>query len=263
MQLSVVIPCLNESDTIATCVENARSTIAELDSESEVIVADNGSVDGSQALALAAGARIVPVPEKGYGNALMGGIDAAKGRYVILGDADDSYDFRQIPLFLEKLRAGNELVVGCRLPSGGGQVLPGAMPWLHRWLGNPMFSLLARSWFHAPIHDVNCGMRGLSKDLYRRLEQRCTGMAFATEMVIKACLLGAKIAELPVTLKPDGRKNHPPHLRTFRDGWDTLRVFLYFNPRTRLFTKLFGLHHDSHPPSGPGKMPKDGFGDGR
>ena len=247
MQLSVVIPCLNESDTIAACVEKARSTVAEIDSECEVIVADNGSDDGSPALALAAGARVVSVPEKGYGNALMAGIDAAKGRYVILADGDDSYDFRQIPLFLVKLRAGNELVLGCRLPSGGGQILPGAMPWLHRWLGNPMFSLLARSWFHAPIHDVNCGMRGLSKDLYQRLEQTCTGMPFATEMVIKACLLGAKIAELPVTLKPDGRKSHPPHLRTFRDGWNTLRVLLLFNPRTRLFAKILGLHHNSHP----------------
>jgi glycosyltransferase involved in cell wall biosynthesis len=169
----------------------------------------------------------------------MAGIDAANGRYVILADADDSYDFRQIPLFLEKLRAGNELVLGCRFPSGGGRIVPGAMPWLHRWVGNPMFSFLARSWFHAPIHDVNCGMRGLSKDLYQRLEQRCTGMAFATEMVIKACLLRAKITELPVTLRPDGRKTHPPHLRTFRDGWETLRVFLLFNPRARWFTKLF------------------------
>jgi glycosyltransferase involved in cell wall biosynthesis len=233
MLLSIVIPCLNESDTIATCVEKVRSTIAELNSEGEVIVADNGSTDGSQALARAAGARVVSVSEKGYGYALMGGIEAATGRYIILGDADDSYDFRQIPQFLDKLRAGNELVLGCRFPSGGGQILPGAMPWLHRWLGNPMFSFLARSWFHAPIHDVNCGIRGLSKDLYRRLEQRCTGMPFATEMVIKACLLGAKITELPVTLKPDGRKNHPPHLRTFRDGWETLRVFLLFRSRRR------------------------------
>ena len=246
MLLSVVIPCLNEGDTIATCVEKARSTVAMIDSETEVIVADNGSADGSQALALAAGARIVSVPEKGYGNALMGGIDAAKGHYVILVDADDSYDFGQIPLFLEKLRAGNELVLGCRLPSGGGRIFSGAMPWLHRWVGNPMFSFLARSWFHAPIHDVNCGMRGLSKDLYRRLEQRCTGMAFATEMVIKASLLGAKIAELPVTLKPDGRKNHPPHLRTFRDGWDTLRVFLLFNPRARFLSKVPGLRCNGH-----------------
>jgi glycosyltransferase involved in cell wall biosynthesis len=250
MLLSVVIPCLNESDTIATCVEKARSTAAEIDSETEVIVADNGSVDGSQALALAAGARVVSVPEKGYGNALMGGIDAAKGHYVILVDADDSYDFRQIPLFLEKLRAGNELVLGCRLPSGGGRISPGAMPWLHRWLGNPIFSFLARSWFHAPIHDVNCGMRGLTKDLYRRLEQRCTGMAFATEMVIKASLLGAKIAELPVTLKRDGRKNHPPHLCTFHDGWDTLRVFLLFNPRARFLSKVPGLRCNGHPSRG-------------
>jgi glycosyltransferase involved in cell wall biosynthesis len=246
MLLSVVIPCLNESDTIATCVEKARSAVAEIDSETEVIVADNGSIDGSQALALATGARVVSVPEKGYGNALMGGIDAAKGHYVILVDADDSYDFGQIPLFLEKLRAGNELVLGCRLPSGGGRIFPGAMPWLHRWVGNPMFSFLARSWFDTTIHDVNCGMRGFSKDLYRRLEQRCTGMAFATEMVIKASLLGAKIAELPVTLKPDGRKNHPPHLRTFRDGWDTLRVFLFFNPRARFLSKVPGLRCNGH-----------------
>ena len=227
MKLSVVIPCLNESDTIAKCVESALSTIAEREIEGEVIVADNGSTDGSPVLALAAGARVVAVPDKGYGSALMGGIDVARGNYIIIGDADDSYDFGEIPVFLEKLEAGNDLVQGCRMPSGGGRILPGAMPILHRWLGNPVFSLMARWWFHAPVHDVNCGMRGFTKDLYRRLDLRCTGMEFATEMVIKASLLGAKITEVPIALRPDGRKHHAPHLKTFRDGWDTLRVFLF------------------------------------
>ena len=237
MQLSVVIPCLNESDTVAKCAENAVRTIANLAIEGEVIVADNGSMDGSATLALAAGARVVNVPRKGYGNALMGGIAAARGRYVIIGDADNSYDFRDIPLFLNKLEAGNDLVLGCRFPSGGGTILPGAMPLLHRWVGNPMFSLMARVWFGAPIHDVNCGLRAFSKELSQRLDQSCPGMAFASEMVIKACLLGAKIAEVPITLRPDGRTNHAPHLNTFRDGWKTLRMFLFFGRRSQFPSK--------------------------
>jgi glycosyltransferase involved in cell wall biosynthesis len=171
------------------------------------------------------------VTEKGYGSALMGGIAAARGKYILMGDADESYDFREIPSFLSKLRAGYELVQGCRLPAGGGTVMPGAMPFLHRWWGNPMFSWLARGWFRAPVQDVYCGMRAFTRVHYERLAQRCTGMEFATEMIIKTSLIGAKVAEVPITLHVDGRKAHAPHLRTFRDGWRTLRFFMLYSPR--------------------------------
>jgi len=231
IQVSVVIPCLNEAETLAECIEKAQRGLAASRLAGEVIVADNGSVDESVAIARRLGARVVDVAEKGYGNALMGGIEAAIGPYIIMGDADASYDFEQIPLFVAQLEAGAELVQGCRLPAGGGTVLPGAMPILHRWLGNPFFSFLARRWFRAPIHDVYCGMRGFRKDLYRRLELRCTGMEFATEMIIKASLNGAKIAEVPITLHPDGRRTRRPHLKTFHDGWRTLRFFLMSSPR--------------------------------
>jgi hypothetical protein len=234
IELSVVIPCLNEADTLAECVEKARRTIYENRIAAEVIVADNGSTDGSQEIAARLGARVVHVPERGYGSALMGGIAAARGRYIIMGDADGSYDFEQIPRFLAKLREGYDLVQGCRLPSGGGKVMPGAMPVLHRWFGNPIFSMLAQRWFHSPIQDIYCGMRGFRKSHYERLDQRCTGMEFATEMIIKSSLLGCKAAQVPITLHPDGRKVHAPHLKTFRDGWRTLRFFLLCTPR-RLF----------------------------
>jgi glycosyltransferase involved in cell wall biosynthesis len=234
IELSVVIPCLNEADTLAECVEKAQRTISENRIAGEVIVADNGSTDGSQNIAARLGARIVLVPERGYGSALMGGIAAARGRFIIMGDADGSYDFEQIPRFLEKMREGYDLVQGCRLPSGGGKVMPGAMPVLHRWFGNPIFSMLAQRWFHSPIQDIYCGMRGFRKSHYERLDQRCTGMEFATEMIIKSSLLGCKAAQVPITLHPDGRKVHAPHLKTFRDGWRTLRFFLLCTPR-RLF----------------------------
>jgi glycosyltransferase involved in cell wall biosynthesis len=230
-ELSVVMPCLNEADTLGVCIEKAQRALHDADIHGEIIVADNGSTDGSTEIAERLGARVVHVREKGYGNALMGGIAAARGRYVIMGDADDSYDFLEIGKFLTRLREGYELVQGCRLPSGGGTVLPGAMPFLHRWWGNPMFSLLSRWWFKAPVHDVYCGLRGFTKDFYDRLDQRCTGMEFATEMIIKASLYNAKIAEVPISLHPDGRKAHAPHLKTFRDGWRTLRFFLMYSPR--------------------------------
>jgi hypothetical protein len=233
-EVTVVMPCLNEADTLATCIRKARAAMRDAGIAGEVVIADNGSTDDSPAIARAEGARLVPVVERGYGAALMGGIGAAHGRFVIMGDADDSYDFGEVPAFVERLREGYDLVQGCRLESGGGRVLPGAMPRLHRWLGNPMFSRIARRWFRAPVHDIYCGLRGFTKTLYHTLDQRCTGMEFATEMIIKASLSGARIGELPITLHPDGRRNHPPHLNTFRDGWRTLRFFLMCAPR-RLF----------------------------
>lgn len=231
IELSVVIPCLNESDTLGVCIRKPWEGIREAGLTGEVIVADNGSTDGSQALAEKEGARVVPVAAKGYGSTLMGGIADARGQWIVMGDADDSYDFREIPKFVAKLREGCELVQGCRLPAGGGSVAPGAMPWSHRWIGNPMFSALAARWFHAPIHDIYCGLRAFTKDLYLRLDQRCTGMEFATEMIIKSSLDGAKISEVPITLHKDGRISHAPHLRTMRDGWRTLRFFLLCTPQ--------------------------------
>jgi glycosyltransferase involved in cell wall biosynthesis len=173
----------------------------------------------------------VSVHARGYGNALMGGIAAARGKYIIMGDADDSYDFLEIPKLLIKLREGYDLVQGCRLPAGGGTIMDGAMPFLHRWVGNPLLSRIVRWWFKAPIHDVYCGLRGFTRALYARLNQRCTGMEFATEMIIKAAMYGENMTEVPITLHPDGRKSHPPHLNTFRDGWRTLRFFLMYSPR--------------------------------
>lgn len=241
VEVSVVMPCLNEADTLATCIRKARRALIENNISGEVIVADNGSTDGSQEIARENGARVVHVQAKGYGNALMGGIAAARGKYVIMGDADDSYDFLEVPRFVEKLRQGYDLVQGCRLPSGGGRIVPGAMPFLHRWWGNPMFSVMVRNWFYAKtIHDVYCGLRGFNKDFYHRLNQRCTGMEFATEMIIKATLFSERVAEVPITLHPDGRKSHAPHLKTFRDGWRTLRFFLMYCPRW-LFTIPGGM----------------------
>lgn len=231
MRLSVVIPCLNESETIGIVVEKALKGLRASGLTGEVLVADNGSTDGSREIAQNLGARVVPVPERGYGAALMGGIDAAQGDFVIMGDADDSYDFLEIPKFTAQLLAGHELVMGCRLPGGGGTSAAGAMPLLHRLWGNPMFSWMARRMFRYPGNDVYCGLRGFSKALYQRLNQRCTGMEFAVEMLIRASLQGCKFAEVPITLHRDGRKLARPHLRTFRDGWRTLRLFLLFSPR--------------------------------
>jgi glycosyltransferase involved in cell wall biosynthesis len=230
-ELSVVMPCLNEAETLGRCIEEAACALAEHGIHGEIIIADNGSTDGSPEIATKLGARVVPVSERGYGAALMGGFEAARGTYIVMGDADDSYDFGEIPRILGKLREGNDLVQGCRLASGGGQVASGAMPFLHRWWGNPMFSWMARHWFKAPIHDVHCGLRGFSRRAWRELDQRCTGMEFASEMIIKASLMGLRIAEVPVVLHPDGRTLRRPHLRTFRDGWRHLRFYLMFSPR--------------------------------
>jgi len=236
IEVSVVIPCLNEAETIARCVRKAQEGLERLGGSQEVIVADNGSTDDSAAIAEGLGARVVRVPEPGYGSALMGGIEAARGRFIVMGDADDSYDFGEVPRFVEKLRQGHQLVQGCRLPSGGGRIEPGAMPLTHRWIGNPLFSWLARRWFRAPIHDIYCGLRGFTRELYERLDQRCTGMEFATEMVIKASLRRERITEIPITLHRDARTLRPPHLRTLQDGWRTLRFFLLCTPRWLFLT---------------------------
>ncbi len=230
IELSIVMPCLDEADTVGTCVLKALYAIEKMGIAGEVVVADNGSRDDSVEIAESLGARVVHVDQPGYGAALMGGIEAARGRFVLMGDADDSYDFTQAHRFYRKLCDGAELVQGCRLASGGGRVMPGAMPWLHQY-GNPSLTWLVQKMFKAPIHDVYCGMRGFTKELYDRLDQRCTGMEFATEMIIKSSLFGARIDEVPIILHPDGRKSHRPHLRTFRDGWRTLRFFLMLSPR--------------------------------
>ena len=234
-ELSVVMPCLDEEDTIGICVEKANKAMKEANIDGEVIVADNGSQDESRKIATSLGARVVDVADRGYGAALMGGIEAAHGRFILMGDCDDSYDFLEIPKFASELRKGFDLVQGCRLPRGGGRVLPNAMPFLHRWLGNPFLSWLVRKMFRIPIHDVYCGMRGFSRELYQKLDLRSPGMEFATEMIIKSGLYSASMSQVPITLHPDGRKQHGPHLRTFRDGWRTLRLFLIFSPRWSFF----------------------------
>ena len=231
IELTVVIPCLDEADTIGICVTKAVETMAALGVAGEVVVADNGSSDGSQSIATQAGARVVDVPTRGYGAALMFGIGEARGKFVIMGDADDSYDFREIGKFLDGLRGGFDLVQGCRFPSGGGTIEKGAMPFLHQYFGNPLLSALARLMFNVPVQDIYCGLRGFRKEHYLTLDQRCIGMEFATEMMIKSSLNGASINEVPITLSPDGRKKRGPHLRTFRDGWRTLRTFMLYSPR--------------------------------
>lgn len=227
LELSVVMPCLNEAETLAVCIEKARRSLEELKIAGEIIIADNGSTDGSQALATSLGARVVPVEAKGYGNALMGGIAAARGKYVIMGDADDSYDFANLGPFVEKLRAGYELVMGNRFAGG---IKPGAMPPLHKYLGNPVLTGIGSLLFHSPCGDFHCGLRGFSKEAAVRLDLRTTGMEFASEMVVKATLHNMRIAEVPTTLSPDGR-SRPPHLRSWRDGWRHLRFLLLYCPR--------------------------------
>lgn len=234
--LSIVMPCLNEADTLATCIQKAQQGLAAAGISGEIIVSDNGSTDGSQEIAQQMGARVVHASERGYGAALMAGIEAARGEFCIMGDADDSYDFREIPSFYKKLTAGADLVQGCRLPRGGGEVLPGAMPWSHRWIGNPMLTFLAANMFRAPVDDIYCGLRGFRRTWQQGLSQKCTGMEFAVEMIVKASLFGTAIAQVPIKLHPDGRIAHKPHLRTFRDGWRTLRFFLLHSPRHTLLT---------------------------
>ena len=231
MELTVVMPCLNEAETVATCVRKAIGFLADSGISGEVVVADNGSTDGSQRLAEEAGARVVPVRDKGYGNALMGGIEAAHGKYVIMGDADDSYDFTNLMPFVEELRKGADLVMGNRFAGG---IAPGAMPRLHRYLGNPVLSFVGRLFFRSKIGDFHCGLRGFNRDSVLALGLQATGMEFASEMVVKATLNRQHITEVPTTLAKDGR-SRPPHLRSWRDGWRHLRFLLLFSPRWLFF----------------------------
>jgi glycosyltransferase involved in cell wall biosynthesis len=229
-ELSIVMPCLNEAETVAQCIEKARLGIQRSDVRGEIIVADNGSTDGSQAIAEKLGARVVPVKEKGYGSALRGGINAASGKWILMGDADDSYDFSEITGFVKKFQEGFELVMGCRLPKGGGTIMPGAMPWKNHWIGNPVLSFIGQLFFKCPVRDFHCGLRGFTRVAFEKMDLQTTGMEFASEMVIKATLKRLKIAEVPITLHKDGR-SRPPHLKPWRDSWRHLRFMLLYSPR--------------------------------
>jgi glycosyltransferase involved in cell wall biosynthesis len=226
-ELSIVMPCLNEAETLETCIGKAMNWLAENNVSGEIIIADNGSTDGSQEIALSMGARVVPIEEKGYGAALSGGIDSARGKYVIMGDADDSYDFANLKPFVEKLREGYELVMGNRFKGG---IMPRAMPPLHKYLGNPVLTAIGQVFFRSPCGDFHCGLRGFSREAIKRLDLRTTGMEFASEMVVKATLHDLKVTEVPTTLSPDGR-SRAPHLRSWRDGWRHLRFLLLYSPR--------------------------------
>lgn len=227
LELTILMPCLNEAETLANCIRKALGFLAAQGVDGEVLIADNGSTDGSREIAIAEGARVVPVATRGYGAALTGGITVARGRYTIMGDADDSYDFSQLMPFLEQLRAGADLVMGNRFKGG---IAPGAMPRSHRYLGNPVLSWLGRLFFHIPIGDFHSGLRGFRTDRMRALGLSTTGMEFASEMVVRSALGSYRLTEVPTTLAKDGR-SRPPHLRTWRDGWRHLRFLLIYSPR--------------------------------
>ncbi len=226
-KLSIIMPCLNEAETLETCVNKAKLFLNTNHIQGEVIVADNGSVDGSQEIAMKAGARVVHIPQKGYGSALMGGIEAAQYEFIIMGDADDSYDFTNLQPFMDALEVGVDLVMGNRFKGG---IMPGAMPFLHRYLGNPVLSWLARLFFKSNIRDFHCGLRGFRRQAILSLNLQTTGMEFASEMVVKATMRNLKIVEVPTVLYPDGR-SRPPHLRTWSDGWRHLKFLLLYSPR--------------------------------
>lgn len=227
IELSILMPCLNEAETLATCIKKAQKALESLNVNGEVVIADNGSTDGSPEIAASLGAHVVHVAERGYGRALLGGIKAARGKYIIMGDADDSYDFSNLGPFLEQLRAGHDLVMGNRFKGG---IEPNAMPRLHKYLGNPVLTGIGRLFFRSPCGDFHCGLRGFSKAAIQRLDLRTTGMEFASETVVKASLHGLRITEVPTTLSVDGR-NRRPHLHTWRDGWRHLRFLLLYSPR--------------------------------
>jgi glycosyltransferase involved in cell wall biosynthesis len=230
-ELSIVMPCLNEAVTLETCIKKAQHFLRAYKIAGEIIVADNGSTDGCQAIAIRMEARLVRVEAKGYGNAIMGGIAAARGKFIIMGDADDSYDFTALAPFCAKLREGYDLVIGNRFEGG---IKPGAMPLLHKYLGNPVLTRIGKLLFNSPVGDFHCGLRGFSQTAALRMDLRTTGMEFASEMVLKASLLGLRITEVPTTLSPD-RRNRPPHLRPWRDGWRHLRFMLLYSPRWLFF----------------------------
>ena len=225
--VTILMPCLNEAETLAFCVRQAVAALRDNNIAGEVVVADNGSDDGSQKIATDEGARVVAVPVRGYGAALLAGIESARGKYVLMADADASYDFGQLPRFLAKLEEGNDLVMGNRFR---GEIKPGAMPPLHKYLGNPVLSSIGRLFFRIPVRDFHCGIRAMRRDAILGLNLRTTGMEFASEMVVKSSLANLRLAEVPATLSPDGR-SRPPHLRTWRDGWRHLRFLLLFSPR--------------------------------
>jgi len=227
LELTVLMPCLNEAETVATCIRKATACIERLGIAAEVLIADNGSTDGSREIARAAGARVVDVPLRGYGAALHHGVRAARGRYIIMGDADDSYDFSRLDAFVEKMREGADFVIGNRFLGG---VRPGAMPWKNRYIGNPALTAIGRLFFRSPARDFHCGLRAVSRDAFDRMDLQTTGMEFASEMVIKATLGGMRIVEVPTTLDRDGR-GRAPHLRPWRDGWRHLRFMLLYCPR--------------------------------
>ncbi|AZO10417.1 MULTISPECIES: glycosyltransferase family 2 protein [unclassified Mesorhizobium] len=231
LELTILMPCLNEAETLATCIRKARAFLDRAGVAGEVLIADNGSSDGSQQIAADNGAQVVPVAQKGYGAALMGGIAAARGRYIIMGDADDSYDFGALEAFVSRLRDGADLVMGNRFQGG---IEPGAMPVLHRYLGNPVLSFIGRLFFRIKTGDFHCGLRGFNAERIRKLDLQTSGMEFASEMVVRSALAGLRIEEVPTTLKPDGR-SRPPHLRTWRDGWRHLKFLLVHNPRWMFF----------------------------
>jgi len=227
LELSIVMPCLNEAETLSACLSKAQASLEALNVAGEIIIADNGSTDGSQGLAAEKGARVVSVPVKGYGSAIMGGMAAARGKYIIMGDADDSYDFSNLGPFLTKLRAGYDLVMGNRFKGG---IEPGAMPFLHKYLGNPVLTAIGRLFFRSPCSDFHCGLRGFNKAAIEKINLRTTGMEFASEMVVKATLNNLRITEVPTRLSRDGR-TRSPHLRSWRDGWRHLRFMLLYSPR--------------------------------
>jgi glycosyltransferase involved in cell wall biosynthesis len=236
-ELTILMPCLNEAETLERCIRKARSFLIRSGIYGEVVIADNGSTDGSQSIAEAAGARVVPIRERGYGSALRGGIRAARGRYVVMGDSDDSYDFSQLDGFVAKLREGYELVMGNRFKGG---ILPGAMPPLHRYFGNPLLTTIGRIFFKSPCGDFHCGLRGFDRMAILSLDLQAPGMEFASEMVVKATIRGLRMTEVPTTLSPDGR-SRPPHLKSWRDGWRHLRFLLLFSPRWLFLYPGFGL----------------------